>query len=173
VWTHGVVIRSPCLVDPSRRSPRWEQVFVQALVARATIKAFDEAVLLRLARRDVIPFDPGVLASGEDGVTGQLNAVVADHHARQSATLHDSTQLANDPLARQRGVDDASQAFPAVVVNDVEHAGPPAAGQCIQHEVQRPALVGLLRERHRRSRLQRALAAATLAYRQPPFGYRR
>ena len=96
VRTHGVVVRPPCLDDPSRRSQRGEQVLVQALVAQATIKAFDKAVLLRLARRDVMPLDPGVLAPGEDGVTGELGAIVADHHARQPATFGDDAQLADD-----------------------------------------------------------------------------
>ena len=67
--THGVVVRPPCLDDPSRRSERGEQVLVQALVAQATIERFHEAVLLRLARRSVMPLDAGVLAPGEDGVT--------------------------------------------------------------------------------------------------------
>ncbi len=105
--THGVVVRPPCLDDPSRRSQRGEQVLVQALVAQATIKALDEAVLLRPTRSDVVPLDPSVLASGEDGVTGQFGApfgsaqdrIVADHHARQPATLGNGAQLADDPAA--------------------------------------------------------------------------
>ncbi len=64
-------------------------MLVQALVAQATIERFHKAVLLRLARRDVVPLDPGVLALGEDGVTGQFGAIVADHHARQPATFGD------------------------------------------------------------------------------------
>jgi len=75
VRTHGVVVRPPYLDDPSRRSQRWEQVLVQALVAQATIERFYKAVLLRLAQRDVMPLDPGVLAPGEDGMTGQLGPV--------------------------------------------------------------------------------------------------
>ena len=96
VRTHGVVVRPPGLDDPSRRSQRGEQVLVQALVAQATIKALDEAVLLRLARSDVVPLDPGVLAPGEDGVTGQFGPIIADHHAWQSATFGDGGQFAND-----------------------------------------------------------------------------
>lgn len=64
--THDVVVGLPCLDDPSRRSQRWEQVLVQALVAQA-IEVFDEAVLLRLTGRDVMPLDAGVLAPDEDG----------------------------------------------------------------------------------------------------------
>jgi hypothetical protein len=42
-----------------------------------------------LVAGDVIPLDLCVLAPREHGVTGQLGAVVADHHARQPATLDD------------------------------------------------------------------------------------
>ena len=156
VRTHGVVVRPPCLDDPSRRSQRGEQVFVQTLVAQATIERFYKAILLRLPRGNVVPLDAGVLTPGEDGVTGQFGAVVADNHARQPATLGDGAQLANNPPTRQRDVDDASQAFAAVVVDDVEHAEPPAAGQRVRYEVERPALVGFLRDRHRRPRVQTA-----------------
>ncbi len=76
-------------------------MFVQTLVAQATIERFHQAILLRLAGCDVMPLDPGVLTLGEDGMTGQLGAVVADHHARQPATLGDGAQLANDPPTRQ------------------------------------------------------------------------
>lgn len=77
VRTHGVVVRAPCLDDPSRRSQRGEQVLVQTFVAQATIERFHEAILLRLAGRNVMPLDAGVLAPGEHGMTGQFGAVVA------------------------------------------------------------------------------------------------
>jgi hypothetical protein len=67
---HGIVVRPPCLDDPSCCSQRWEQVLVQALVAQATIKALNEAVLLRLPRRDVMLLDPYVLAPRKHGVIG-------------------------------------------------------------------------------------------------------
>lgn len=100
VRTHGVIVGPPCLDDPSRRSQRGEQVLVQALVAQATIERFHEAVLLRLARCNVMPLDAGVLASGEHGMTGQFGAVVAGHHARQPATLRNSGEFADDTPAR-------------------------------------------------------------------------
>ena len=85
--------------DPSRRSQRWEQVLVQAFVAQATIERFHEVILLRLARRDVMPLDAGVLTPGQDSMTGQLGSVVADHHARPPATLGNGGQFANDAPA--------------------------------------------------------------------------
>lgn len=75
-------------------------MFVQTLVAQATIERFHKAILLRLPRGDVVPFDPGDLTSGEDGMIGQLGAVVVDHHAWQPATLGDGAQLANNPPTR-------------------------------------------------------------------------
>ena len=96
VRTDGVVVGPPCLDDPSCCSQRWEQVFVQALVAQATIERFHKAILLRLAGRDVMPLDAGILAPGEHGMTGQFGAVVADHHAWQPATFGDGGQFAND-----------------------------------------------------------------------------
>src|ERR1700759_775583 len=80
VRSQVVVVGPPCLDDPPRRSKRGEQMLVQTPVPEAPIKALDEAVLLRLAWRDVMPLDAGVLAPGEDRMAGQLGAIVADHH---------------------------------------------------------------------------------------------
>ena len=74
VRTHIVSVGPPCLDDPSRRRQRWEQVFVRALVAQATLEALDEAVLPRFAWRDAMPLDAGVLAPGKDRMTGRLGA---------------------------------------------------------------------------------------------------
>ena len=87
MWTHRILVCPPCVDDTYCRRQRWEQVFVQALVAQTTVKRFGKAVLLRLARRGVRPLDRGVLAPGEDGVTGQLSVIVADDHTRQPATF--------------------------------------------------------------------------------------
>ncbi len=62
-------------------------------------------------------------------MTGQLGSIVADHYARQTATLGNDAQLANDPPTGQRGIKDTPQALPPAIVDDVEHAKPPAAGQ--------------------------------------------
>lgn len=74
VRTHAAEVRPPYLYDPPRRSQlaSWaaEQVLVWALIAQATIERLHEAVLLQLARSDVLPLDPGVLAPGEDSMTG-------------------------------------------------------------------------------------------------------
>src|SRR5687767_4566032 len=41
-------------------------------------------------------FGPGVLAPGQDVMTGEFGPVVADHHLRQPATFGDDAQVADD-----------------------------------------------------------------------------
>jgi hypothetical protein len=45
---------------------RAEQGFVQRLIAQPTIEAFDKGILLRLARRNVVPFDLPVLRPAQN-----------------------------------------------------------------------------------------------------------
>lgn len=85
-------------------SERCEKRLVQQLVAQPTIEAFDENVLLRLARRNVVPIDPGLLRPAQDRHTGEIGAVVG-HAARRPAARHSHRiQLSGDPGARQRGI---------------------------------------------------------------------
>src|SRR5690606_38353796 len=74
----GVVVCGP----GGNHGPRMVQVaehgLVEQLIAHPTVEAFDETVLHRLARRDVVPFDPVLGTPLQDRVTGQFRAVVAD-----------------------------------------------------------------------------------------------
>src|ERR1700712_935772 len=87
VRTHGVVIRPPCLDDPSRCSKRREQVLVQALVAQATIERFHKTILLWLSGCDVMPLDARVLTPGQNSVTGQFGASLRIDPPDQSVTV--------------------------------------------------------------------------------------
>ena len=70
VWSRGVVIDAPGFDDPASLGEIGEQMFVEAFVAQPTVERFDEAVLSRLAGRDVVPFDALVLLPAEDGTRG-------------------------------------------------------------------------------------------------------
>ena len=65
---NGVVVDAPSFDDVARLGERGEHMLVQALVPQLAVEALHEAVLLRLARRDVVPFDATLLLPGEDGV---------------------------------------------------------------------------------------------------------
>ncbi|TKD51850.1 hypothetical protein FBR43_14660 [Sphingomonas baiyangensis] len=72
-------------------------MLVQTFVAQVTTERFDEGVLLRLTRRNVMPpLDADVLALGEHCVTGPFGSVVTDDHARQPATRGDGDALTLD-----------------------------------------------------------------------------
>ena len=72
----------------------------QELVPQARIEAFDEPVLIWLARRDVVPLNIAFLAPAQDRHAGQFGAVVADHRMRLAALPVQPRQLPRDPQAR-------------------------------------------------------------------------
>ncbi len=80
----GVVVLDPlgdagtCVVEAA------EQRLVQEFVAHAAVESLADAVLHRLARRDVVPGDPGLDAPSEDGVRGELGAVA---HQEDGSTV--------------------------------------------------------------------------------------
>lgn len=53
----GVVVVDPFANGAAGMIEAEEQAFVKQLIAHAAVERFDIAVLHRLARRDVVPFD--------------------------------------------------------------------------------------------------------------------
>ena len=77
-----------------------------------------------------------------------------------------SRQFARHAPARDRGVRDRRQAFPRDVVDDIEDAKPPAVGELVVDEIERPARVGLGFDQDRRPHPHGASTRPTLAHRQ-------
>ena len=94
-----IVVGSPCCNLATRLFDVDEQGLRSKLVAHASVEAFDEAVLHRLAWCDEAPVDRVVLAPGEHGVAGELGAVVADDHIRLAAPFNDRRQLPRHAFA--------------------------------------------------------------------------
>src|ERR671911_2569783 len=59
-----------------------EQAFIEKLIAHTSIKGYDVAILHGLTRRDVVPFDAVILCPAQDGIGGELGAVVRNDHLR-------------------------------------------------------------------------------------------
>ena len=76
------------------------------------------------------------------GSPGQFGAVVADDHCGSAAPGDQRVEFAHDPPAANRGVDDQGERLAREVVHDRQYPEPPAPGQCVGDEVERPALVG-------------------------------
>ena len=153
-----VVVGPPCGDDPAGVGEPVEQVFVEAFIAQATVEAFDEAVLHRFARRDVVPLDPVLVGPLEHGVRRELRPVVADHHAGTPSLADDAIELAGNADPGQGRVDDEGEAFAGEVVDDGQDAEASAVAQNVRYEVDGPTLVHPLRDRHRCSRSDRPLA---------------
>jgi len=67
--------------------------FIQEFVSQPPIEAFDDGILDRLTRCDVVPFHLGPIRPLQDRVTGELAAIVADNHLRLASSLDDPVQL--------------------------------------------------------------------------------
>src|SRR5262249_40754132 len=74
----GIIVEPPFGQDRSGMGERAEERLVQQLVMQTAIEALDKCLLLRFARRDVVPFDTTVLRPAQDRRAGQLGAVVGD-----------------------------------------------------------------------------------------------
>ena len=94
-----VVVDPPGLDQGSRFGQGGEQVLVEALVPQPPVEALHEPVLLRLARCDVMSFDPARFLPAQDGVARQLGAIVGNDHRRPAAPGDDPVQFAADPHA--------------------------------------------------------------------------
>jgi len=68
------------------------------------------------------------------GPRGQLGAVVADDHRRSTAPGDHSVELAHDPPAADRAVDDQGEGLAREVVHDRQNPEPPAPGQHVGGE---------------------------------------
>ena len=100
------------------------------------------SILHWLARRDETSGDALGRAPGEHGVRRELSAVIGDNHAGSTPSRHERRQLAHDPLAGDRRVGDRKQAFAGRVVDHVQDAEAPPAGELVVHEIEPPARVG-------------------------------
>ena len=118
--TLAVVIHDPHADGLLRMVETKTKSLVEQFVAHSTIKALDEAVLHRLARRDEMPVDFVVLAPGQHGVTGEFGSVVADDHPGLGlAPLDDSGQFTHHTTPRDGRIGNRAKTFLGDVVDHV------------------------------------------------------
>src|SRR3954449_761344 len=84
VRPHGVVVDAPGFDDLTRGRQAGEQMLIEALIAQSPDEALGKAVLHRLAWGDVMPQHAMLLLPAQDGVRGQLSAIVADNQLASS-----------------------------------------------------------------------------------------
>lgn len=144
-----------------------EEALVEQLVAHASVEALDISILHWPSRRDVVPFDLVIFRPGKDGIRGEFGAVVGDDHSWLAASFDEGRQFASDATTGDRGVRDRRQAFARHVIDDVEHAEPPSAGELVVDEIQRPSGIGFRFDQDRCTRADRTPPGFALANGKP------
>ena len=76
MWSVPVVILLPFFKRFAGIAQCAKQRFVEAFVSQFAVEAFNEAVLLGLSGRDIIPIDSRILHPLEDRHAGELGAIV-------------------------------------------------------------------------------------------------
>src|SRR5215472_9526400 len=149
---------------------RAEQRLVEQLITQTAIEALDKRVLLRFARRDVVPCDMALLGPAQDRRAGQLGAVVGDTGGRLAAFSNNRIEHAPDPQARQRGIGDQRQTLAGEIVDDGENAEVPAVTELVVQKIHRPARVWALWQGQRCPGAEGPLATAATANLKPFLG---
>ena len=104
MWPDVVVVVSPEGQPAVGIGEAVEGLLVEAFVAQAAVEVLDAAVLLRLARVDVAPFDAVLVGPLQDRLGGELGAVVTDDTGRFAVDAHQSVQFARHPGPRDAGI---------------------------------------------------------------------
>lgn len=158
VWPFMVVFGSP-RSDPAPCFPEIaEPAGVKTLVAQPSVEAFNESVLNRLSRFNVIELDSVIDSPREKVTAGEFAAVI---HANPfwSATLRDHTvQRTGNATAGQTGIDFQGEAFAGEGVDNRQYADRPPVGQTIVNEIERPLLIRLSGKIRRLSHAHQTLA---------------
>ena len=165
VRAHMVVVHPPALDDGAGLGQGAANLLVQALVAQLAVEALEEAGLLRLARRGVVPVDAGSVGPFQHRPAGHLGSVVADDGVGPATPGDQDVQLAGHAMAADRGVDDQGQGLAGEVVDDAQDAEAPPPAEAVGDEVQAPALVRSVRQGLGRTRAGSPLADASAAHR--------
>lgn len=71
-----------------------ERALIEQLIAHSAVETFAEAILHGLAWRDEVPGDPVLLRPAEQGVRGELGAVIGNDHAGLAPLLDQCRQFA-------------------------------------------------------------------------------
>lgn len=88
-----VVVVAPARQHLAGMSEVVEDLFADAFIAQLAVEQLHEPVLLRLARRDVVPGDTGPVLPFQDRPAGQFRAVVGHDGLRPAVEPHAAIQL--------------------------------------------------------------------------------
>jgi hypothetical protein len=93
-----------------------EDLFVEAFVAQAAVEAFNQPVLLGLARIDVMPGHFGITCPFEDRRAGELGTIIADNAVGFTVNPDHRGQFPRHTRTKDAGIDDQPQILAGAVI---------------------------------------------------------
>ena len=78
--SHRMVVDPPAFNDPPGLRERSEDMLVEAFIAQLPIEGFNNRILHRLSRRDVMPFNASLFDPAQRSSACQLGSIVRDDH---------------------------------------------------------------------------------------------
>src|ERR1017187_2569441 len=140
-----VVVTAPAFDNDLGFPQRVEDFTVEQFVTQACVKTFDKAVLSRAAWRDVGGIGPGGRNPILHGLSYELRAVVGTDVAWHATQDEEVGESIDDVDGLELAIDADRQALMGELVDDVEHAVPPAIMGAVLDEVVRPDVIGMRR----------------------------
>jgi hypothetical protein len=135
MWSVIVVVHAPSLEHGAGMWQGPKQRFVEHFVPEPADEGFGEGILRWFAWRNVVPGDLVIVGPAQDGIAGQLGAVVTHDHLRLAALDEQAVELAGHPAARDRCIRDQRQARARAVINHNQDAQPPGIDELIGDKV--------------------------------------
>ena len=163
----GIIVGAPCSNDAPGSRQAGKDVPVETFIAKPADQAFRNGILHRLARCNVVPADAAILLPAQYRTRRQLSAIITHNEHWRAARLDDALELSDHATSTQRNVYHERQAFAGEVINHDQHAETASISQYVGDEVQAPALVRPLRQRHRSPRSKSTFPPGPPPHHQP------
>jgi len=152
-----VEVFSPCFDDDLSFNQRSEAILVEAFVSKLAVEAFDERVVVGLARPNKVELDACAVRPRVHDIPCELRAVVAPNRANLASQLGQSLEHLRNACCSDAEVDFDRQALVGEVVDDRKHLKPASALNPVPNEVDRPHLIGSRRHGQRHPHGRRPL----------------
>lgn len=141
VGPHRIVVETPGFDPALGLSEIDKPLFIQAGIPEFAIETLHHGILTWLPGLDEPELDVRVLCPQKQRLAGELRPVVQHNRLGPPPLVDELLEQPADADPGNRKIDELAEAFPAILVHDVQNAQASPRGQLIRHEIHRPALV--------------------------------
>lgn len=128
-----------------------EPMFIQAFIAKASVKTLNKSVLCRLAGLDKPQFYAMLKGPLIERAAGKFRALISSYRSRVAAKQRNAVQNTRDLHTRNPKGNSDRQAFLREVVHAGKALDAATGGQCVHDEIHRPGQIGRRRTEQRQT----------------------